>query len=145
MLLCIGNPDPIDGSDIDKVLKEHYAMLCNTMTDIDDLLKYFVAEKIITLNEEDKIKRCATKSDKVQMLLSNISGPLTAGDTTGLLFMLKTMNDHGTVATQNLAKQIESRIANLSSSHESKLPDEHPKSLFCILLLYLLYNYCMGH
>ncbi|XP_065918725.1 NACHT, LRR and PYD domains-containing protein 14-like [Dysidea avara] len=92
------------------ILQENYAVLCNTMTDIDDLLKYFVAEKIITLNEEEEIKSSATKSDKVRKLLLNISGPLKAGNNNGFYTMLKIMKDRGTKATQNLATFLSSRI-----------------------------------
>ena len=100
-------------------------MLCNTITDIDDLLKYFVAEKIITLNEEEKIKSSATKSDKVRKLLLNISGPLKAGNTNGFYTMLKIMKDRGTKATQNLATLLSSRITT-----KDEPLHEHFESLF---------------
>lgn len=91
-----------------KAFRENYAGLCNTMTDIDDLLKYFVTEEIITINEEEKIKNHITKSDKVRMLLLRISGPLQAGNKTGFYVMLKIMKKYGTRATQDLAEFLES-------------------------------------
>jgi len=80
------------------------------MTDINDLLKYFVAEKVITPNEEEEIRNVATKSDKVSKLLLNISGPLKAGDKHGFYTLLKIMKDHGTKVTQNLAKFLSTRV-----------------------------------
>ncbi|XP_065918394.1 NACHT, LRR and PYD domains-containing protein 12-like isoform X2 [Dysidea avara] len=110
------------------ILQENYAVLCNTMTDIDDLLKYFVAEKIITLNEEEEIKSSATKSDKVQKLLLNISDLLKAGNNNGFYIMLKIMKDRGTKATQNLATLLSSRI----TTKDETLP-EHFESIDIIV------------
>jgi len=107
------------------ILQENYAVLCNTMTDIDDLLKYFVTEKIITLNEEEEIKSSTTKSDKVRKLLLNISGPLKAGDKNGFYVMLKIMKDHGTKATQNLATLLTARVTT-----DDRPSHEDPESLF---------------
>ena len=103
-------------------------MLCNTMTDIDDLLTYFVSENIITLNEEEVIKSSTTKSEKVRKLLLNISGPLKAGDANGFYVMLKIMKDRGTKATQNLATLLTARI---NSIDRPLLED--PESLFLLL------------
>lgn len=86
------------------VLQENYAMLCNTVTDINNLMKYFVSERIIAADEAEEIKSSALiKSEKVKKFLTNISGPLRAGDNSGFYVMLKIMNTHGTKATQNLA------------------------------------------
>jgi len=97
------------------------------MTDIDDLLKYFVSENIITLNEE-VIRSSTTKSEKVRNLLLNISGPLKAGYTNGFYVMLKIMKDRGTRATQNLATFLTARI---NSIDRPLLED--PESLFLLL------------
>jgi len=78
------------------------------MTDIDVLLRYFVAEKIISTEEEESIKSCVTKPEKVQKLLLNISGPLKAGNDSGFNAMVKIMKKYGTMATQALAKDMES-------------------------------------
>ena len=92
------------------VLKENYAFLCNTITDVNTLLKYFVTEKIITTDEEEEIKTYTTKSERVSKLLLNISGPLEAGDSNGFYIMLQIMKTHGVNATQHLANQIISRV-----------------------------------
>lgn len=106
----------------------NYATLCNTMTDVDDLLKYFVTEKIITTNEEEKIKSRATKSDRVKALLLNISGPLQAGDKNGFCVMLRIMKKYGTKATQDLAISTASSAALDLNSISAE--DELPKSMF---------------
>ena len=99
------------------VFKETYASLCNTIVDINELLKYFVVEKIITLDQQEEIKTCATKSERISKLLLNISGPLEAGDSKGFYTMLKILKTHGVDATQRLANQIIMRV------DKSKLPN----------------------
>ena len=85
-------------------------MLCNTITDINKLLKYFVTEKIITTDEEEEIKSYSIKSERVSKLLFNISGPLEAGDSNGFYTMLQIMKTHGVDATQRLANHIITRV-----------------------------------
>ena len=97
------------------VLQENYAKLCSTMTDIENLLKYFVAERIINIDEDEVIKSCVTKAEKVKKLLLNISGPLQAGNKDGFYIMLKIMKDHGTKATQSLAEDIRETLTTSCS------------------------------
>ena len=68
---CVGD-DCLDVNEL-TVFREYYAKLCDTMTDIDDLLKYFVSEEIITISEEQEIK---SSSERVRNLLRYIAGPL---------------------------------------------------------------------
>jgi len=91
------------------------------MTDIDVLLRYFVEEKIINTEEEQNLISCVTKPEKVRKFLLNILGPLESGNESGFDVMLKIMKEHGTVATQDLAKAMESRI---SSFDKYDLPDK---------------------
>jgi len=94
------------------VLQENYAMLCNTITDIDNLMKYFVVERIIAANEAEEITSSTLiKSEKVKKLLINVSGPLRAGDKNGFYVMLKIMKTCGIKATQNLANHILGRVS----------------------------------
>ena len=87
-------------------------MLCNAVSDIDNLMKYFLEERIIAADEAQEIKSSALiKSEKVKKLLINISGPLRAGDKNGFYVMLKIMNTHGIKATQSLAKLIQGRVS----------------------------------
>ena len=93
-----------------KVLENNHGKLQDTMIDVDNLVKYFVTENYITTNEEEKIKTCATNSEKVRVLLTNISGPLKAGYKEVFYDMLKIMKEHGTKPTQDLAKSMESSV-----------------------------------
>ena len=101
----------------ERIFKDNYAKLCDTMTDVNGLLKYFVAEKIITLDQEDEIKTTVINSERVSKLLLIISGPLKAGDSKGFYTLLQIMKSYGVDATQHLAEQIITRV------DKSKLPD----------------------
>ena len=118
------------------MFKENYALLCNTITDVNKLLKYFVTEKIITTDEEEEIKTFTTKSDRVSKLLLNISGPLEAGDSNGFYIMLQVMKTHGVDATQRLANQIVSRVDKfklptlVNTGVTTSIPNDWSKGLF---------------
>ena len=105
------------------VFNKHYAKLCSTLTDIDELLPHFVAEKIISINVMDEINDYGSSRRKVQKLISHISGPLTAGNTKGFYIMLGIMEEHGHDATQQLASQIKDSLTitdDKRSNHCSK-------------------------
>ena len=80
-------------------------------------MKYFVTEKIITTNEQEKITSTITKPERVIKLLLNISGPLDSGDTKAFYTMLMIMKTYGVSATQCLANQIIAKV------DKSKLPE----------------------
>ena len=85
------------------IFTRHYASLCNTLTDVDNLLPYFVEENIINTNNEEEINTITTTSNKVRKLLLHISGPLTAGDAKGFHTMLTIMKERGNQSTKDLA------------------------------------------
>jgi len=93
-----------------KVFKETYPQLMKTLTDIDDLLTYFVARNIITMRQEDDIKQLSVPQERVRRLLLIISGPLESGDKNGFYVLLDIMKNHGTQSTQDLAENILSKL-----------------------------------
>ena len=98
------------------IFTSHYSSLCNTLTDVDDLLCYFVQEKIINPSDVEEINATVTRSKKVQTLLAKISGPLSAGDTRGFHTLLTIMKEHGLQSTKDLAVEISHKIASSNSS-----------------------------
>lgn len=130
-----------------QVFTKYYAPLCNTITDINELLKYFVTEKIITMDEEEHIKACVSKPEKVSKLLLSISGPLKADDSNGFHMMLRIMKTYGIDATQRLAdsiiKEIESHSNNLCTVN--KIHEDWDKGLFvCVHVIDGLYQkFCL--
>jgi len=99
------------------VFRENYAALCTTITDINNLLKYFVQEEIIGLDEEEEIKHTVTKVEKAQKLLSHISGPLRAENADGFYILLNIMKKYGVKATRELSRSL---FAKLESADTSK-------------------------
>ena len=95
------------------VFTNHYPMLCNTMTDVDNLLPHFVQKRVIKTDDLEEINAIipSTKKLKVQKLMIHISGPLRAGDTDAFYIMLKIMEEYGHQATQQLADQIRKSLA----------------------------------
>ena len=92
------------------VFEENYALLCNSMANINDLLvNWFVEEKIFTIDEERTVT-IATAFTKVQLLLQKISTLLKTGNSTGFYMMLKVMKEHGDKETQTLADHIMKRL-----------------------------------
>ena len=103
------------------LLNNHYAKLCDTLTDIDNLLPHFVEEEVITINDVDEINAIvpSTKKLKVQKLMTHISGPLLAGNTEMFYTMLRIMEDYGHQATQQLANQIRRSLPITSGHNEN--------------------------
>ena len=106
------------------VLTKHYSKLCNTLTDIDNLLPHFVEEKIVSFNDHSEINIVVISTKKVQRLMAYTSNPVRAGNTEVFYIMLRIMEEHGHHATQQLADQIRRSLTvtneDKSSHHCSK-------------------------
>ena len=107
---------------LSEVFTRHYSQLCDTLTDVDNLLPHFVQHGVISTNDLEEISAIvpSTKKQKVQKLMIHISGPLKAGNTEVLYTMLRIMEEHGHHATRHLADQIrKSLTATNESSKDS--------------------------
>ena len=103
------------------VFIKNYASLCNTLTDINGLLPFFIQESIISFHDLEEVSAITTTQGKVGKLLAHIYGPLTAGDTTGFHKMLTIMKEHGSQATKDLAvKMMNSEMEVSSTKRELK-------------------------
>lgn len=94
-------------TDETRIFQKYHEKICQAVTDINDLLKYFVQERIITIDEDENIRDITAKAEKVKQLLLHISGPLITGDNYGFYTMLSIFKNYGVKASQNLAKRIE--------------------------------------
>ncbi|XP_065910152.1 uncharacterized protein [Dysidea avara] len=95
----------MDGTQLKEciVLRTHYSKLCNTLVDVDNLLSHFVQEGIISANDLQELKAMTRIDSKVQKLLHHVSGPLQSGNVKNFNAMLTIMEEHGTIATKDLA------------------------------------------
>jgi len=89
-----------------ELFKEYYPKLCNTMTDIKNLLQYFVQKNIIKLEDQDTIGSEIKSCDQVKAFLKHISGPLQGGNTEIFYTMLDIMEVNGVEATKQLANEL---------------------------------------
>ena len=93
------------------VFDENYALLCNTIADIvDPLMKYFLGENLFATDEIKQITNITSVSDKIRMLLLNITSSLNMNNTRGFYMMLKTMKEYGGKGTLSLADHIMNRL-----------------------------------
>ena len=102
------------------VFQENYAMLCNIITEIENLLKYFKIEHVITSDEEEEIKNIPVISEKTKRIMLNVSTSLEAGNSSKFYAMLKVMKNYGLVPTQKLSDFMMSR---LKASHTFICPN----------------------
>ena len=100
-----------------EIFTRHYASLCNTLTDVDHLLPYFVQENIINTSDV-KSTDATTTANKIENLLSYISGPMVAGHTEGFLVMLTIMKEHGNQSTKDLAAKMSHELTSTISKIE---------------------------
>jgi len=98
-----------------EVFTVNYAKFCSTLTDIENLLKYFVEEKVINVEDLREINSKIKVSEKVSKLLQHISGPMEGGNSKGLYTLLHIMERHGTQATKDLANRLLDTLKELSA------------------------------
>jgi len=118
------------------VFEENYALLCNTITDVNDpLIKCFMEKKFLTTEEENEIAAVTGASDKLRLLLTNVSSSLKFDDTSGFYMMLMIMKECGGKGTKNLGDHITKRLSELShiSIDDVNVQNDEPNGLFvCI-------------
>ena len=107
---------------LEEVLSTHYSKLCNTLTDIENLLPHFVDEDIIKFQDLEEINAIVPSTKKVQRLMVHISGPLRAGNTEVFYIMLRIMEEYGHLATQQLADQIRRSLPVRPVTFDKKEP-----------------------
>ena len=95
------------------VFQQFYPKLC-VITDIDNLLKYFYQESIISYTENEEIQH-TIKKEKVSKFLAIIHDFLKRGSNKIFYDMLKVMKCHGLEYTQTLADQIKLELKKHSN------------------------------
>ena len=103
-----------------EIFLKYYASLCDTLTDVDHLLRYFVQEKVINLNDVEEINEITPTPKKVEKLLLHISGPLTAEDAKAFHTMLTIMKKHGNQSTRALAVRMSHKLILANNKPEDK-------------------------
>ena len=93
------------------LFQENYALLSNTIEDINDpLMKCFMEKNIFTTEEEKQIGVITIPLDKIRLLLQKILTLLKANNTRGFYVMLKVMKEHGDKGTKTLSDHIMDKL-----------------------------------
>ena len=90
-----------------EVFIQYYSKLCDTLTDIDEILPECVTEHIISIDFKEEIKDISSTRKKVEKLLDHMAGPVKAGYTDTLLVFLKIMKKQHRQSTRQLANELE--------------------------------------
>ena len=129
-----------------KILRENYASFDNVMTDVEHLAPHFVEKGIIVTGELEEIKNTVKNSKKVAILLRNVTQQLESQNTTGFYDMLRIMEVHGLIATQDLASKIIELLSDCGNQRGETEGTSNVCSYTCMHLHPLrlhtyLYNY----
>ena len=93
-----------------KVLLKNYDKLINVLnTSIVNLSKYFVANNLISTDDEDEIL-IAQSRDKARLFLYKIEAPVRGGFTAGFHLMLDIMHQRGSIIDKQVAEQLKNEI-----------------------------------
>ena len=91
------------------MFNEYYSKLIDILP-ATDLSHYFVSDKIITLEDYDKIIRSTTPQEAAKVLLDKVSLQLQSGNSTIFNKMLLIMDHHGFVTAKELSQEIRSKL-----------------------------------
>ena len=120
-----------------KILRENYASFGSVITDVDHLTPHFVERRIIFTDELEEIKSTVRSSDKVAILLRNVTHQLKAQNTTGFYDMLQIMEVHGLMATEDLAN----KVRKLLSEHGKQIVQTEGKPNVYVCMHVCMYVY----
>ena len=92
-----------------KLFNDYYSKLVDILP-ANDLSHYFVSDKIITLEDYDKIVRSITPQEAAKVLLDKVSLQLQSGNSTIFNKMLLIMDYHGVANTKELSEEIRNKL-----------------------------------
>ena len=99
------------------MFNEYYSKLIDILP-ATDLSHYFVSDKIITLEDYDKIIRSTTPQEAAKVLLDKVSLQLQSGSSTIFNKMLLIMDHHGVATAKELSQEIRSKLFAVKNSHD---------------------------
>ena len=91
---------------------DYYDKLVDTLP-ASDLSHYFVSDKIITLEDHERIIKSAVTQDAAKLLLDRVSLQLQNGNYVVLSKMLFIMDHHGTDTAKTISSEIRSKLPSL--------------------------------
>ena len=104
-ILFVGKLPPVEYT----VFKESYVSLKNILS----AQNLSVSADVISFQDEVEICTAKTSFAKSTILLQQLVGPLESGNTYGFYQLLQVMEEHGNIATKDLAAKMKSRVSSL--------------------------------
>lgn len=101
-----------------KIFMDYYKTLVDTLP-ASDLAHYFVSEKIISLDDYDKIIRITLPQEGSKLLLDGVSLQLQNGNSTLFNKMLMIMNHH-TITIKILSQEMRRKISALNNTSDDE-------------------------
>jgi len=91
------------------VFVDNFAKLADTIK-VGHVLRYLISDKVIDVDDSQRINAAITDKDKAMKLLELMDGPIKAGNTNVLSSLLRTMTEHGDSAEKSLAECIKEHL-----------------------------------
>ena len=99
------------------MFNEYYSKLIDILP-ATDLSHYFVSDKIITLEDYDKIIRSSTPQEAAKVLMDKVSLQLQSGNSTIFNNMLLIMDHHNVDTAKELSQEIRSKLLAVKHSDD---------------------------
>ena len=93
-----------------KLFTDHYNKLVKTLP-ASELSHYFVSDKIISLEDHEKIIRSTLPQDAAKLLLNKVSLQIQNGNTGVLTKMLLIMDYHGVSTAKAISVEIRKKLS----------------------------------
>jgi len=91
------------------VFLNNFSKLADTIK-VGHVLRYLISEKVINVDDSQRINAEITDKDKATKLLELMNGSIKAGNTDGLSSLLRIMTEHGDNAEKSLAESTKEHL-----------------------------------
>ena len=95
-----------------KLFTEYHNKLVNTLP-ASDLSHYFVSDKVISLEDHERIIKSTIQQDAAKLLLERVLLQLQNGNVSVLIKMLLIMDHYGVSTAKTMSVEIQSRLSAL--------------------------------
>ncbi|XP_065882320.1 uncharacterized protein [Dysidea avara] len=102
--MAVANP-PVEHT----IFLDKFAELADTLK-VGHVLRYLISDKVIDVDDSQRVNAAITDKDKAIKLLELLNGPIRAGNTDVLSSLVRTMTEHGDNAEKSLAECIKEHL-----------------------------------
>jgi len=128
------------------VFIKYFAELVDTLK-TQHVLCYLIRDRIVNVDDSQRIEAAVTMKDKAKKLLDLLAGPLQAGYSNGLRSLLEAMEQHGVEAEKKIAMTIKSDLGCIEADSGPLVAQGKEFTLFMVIFkrrkIEDPLNYCM--